>query len=71
VYLFTKNKGTGSFVLDNIEFGGDCKNNRMVHLVNSKIPFGRVGNSGIGRYHGRCSLMHFIIKKCYKNRRMV
>ena len=63
LYLFTKNKGVESFVLENIEFGGGCINNGMVHLVNSKIPFGGVGNSGMGRYHGRYSFDAFSHKK--------
>lgn len=63
LYLFTQNKGIEKFILENIEFGGGCINNGMVHLVNSKMPFGGVGNSGIGRYHGRYSFETFSHKK--------
>lgn len=63
LYLFTKNKEVESFVLENIEFGGGCINNGMIHLVNSKMPFGGVGNSGMGRYHGKYSFDTFSHKK--------
>jgi aldehyde dehydrogenase (NAD+) len=63
LYLFTKNKSIEKFILENIEFGGGCINNGIVHLVNSKMPFGGVGNSGIGRYHGRYSFETFSHKK--------
>jgi len=63
LYLFTKNKDVEKFILENIEFGGGCINNGMIHLVNSKMPFGGVGNSGMGRYHGRNSFDAFSHKK--------
>lgn len=63
LYLFTKSKDIEKFILDNIEFGGGCINNGMIHLINSKMPFGGVGNSGMGRYHGRNSFDAFSHKK--------
>lgn len=63
LYLFTSNKNTEKFIIENIEFGGGCINNGMVHLANSKLPFGGVGNSGMGKYHGEDSFDTFSHKK--------
>lgn len=54
-YIFTKNKTTERFIIENIEFGGGCINNALVHLANPNLPFGGVGNSGMGQYHGKDS----------------
>jgi aldehyde dehydrogenase (NAD+) len=54
-YVFTKSRSFEKLVMRNIEFGGGCVNNTMVHFANHSIPFGGVGNSGIGRYHGKAS----------------
>ncbi len=42
-----------------MQFGGGCINNTLVHLANADLPFGGVGNSGIGTYHGRFSFESF------------
>ncbi|HEY5561567.1 MAG TPA: aldehyde dehydrogenase [Clostridiaceae bacterium] len=63
LYLYTKNKDIENFILENIEFGGGCINNGLVHLANSTLPFGGVGNSGMGSYHGKCSFDVFSHKK--------
>ena len=36
-----------------ISFGGGCINDVVMHLSNENLPFGGVGNSGIGNYHGK------------------
>lgn len=63
LYLYTNNSDVENFVLEKIEFGGGCINNSMIHLANSKIPFGGVGNSGMGQYHGKDSFDTFSHKK--------
>lgn len=63
LYLYTNNKQVEEFIIENIEFGGGCINNGMIHLANSKLPFGGVGNSGMGRYHGIDSFDTFSHKK--------
>ena len=63
LYLYTNNKQIEDFIIENIEFGGGCINNGMLHLANSKLPFGGVGNSGMGRYHGVDSFDTFSHKK--------
>ncbi len=59
LYLFTENANTESYFIENVEFGGGCINNAIIHLVNPDMPFGGVGNSGIGRYHGKYSFDTF------------
>lgn len=59
LYLFTESEANEAYFIDKIEFGGGCINNAMVHLVNSEMPFGGVGFSGMGRYHGRHSFDTF------------
>ncbi len=52
LYLFTKNKNIEKKVLSNISFGGGCINDTIVHLATNHLPFGGVGFSGMGKYHG-------------------
>ncbi len=63
LYLFTENQGAEEFFKENVEFGGGCINNGIIHLVNSEMPFGGVGNSGMGRYHGKYSFETFSHQK--------
>lgn len=53
LYMFTNNKKTASTFIRKIRFGGGCVNNTIIHLGNPELPFGGVGGSGIGQYHGR------------------
>ncbi len=53
LYLFTANKKLMQLYEDNVAFGGGCINNTLMHLGNPKLPFGGVGNSGMGQYHGK------------------
>lgn len=55
LYLFTESRSVERFVHERIEFGGGAVNNALTHLVNPKLPFGGVGSSGMGSYHGRRS----------------
>lgn len=58
-YLFTKNKTNEKWWMKNVSFGGGCINNTLWHLSNPNLPFGGVGGSGIGAYHGRYSFETF------------
>lgn len=58
-YLFTSSKQNENFWLNNVAFGGGCINNTVYHLSNHNLPFGGVGNSGIGSYHGKNSFYTF------------
>ena len=59
LYIFSKNKKTVDDLLQNISFGGACVNDTMTHYANPNLPFGGVGHSGIGDYHGEFSFKTF------------
>jgi aldehyde dehydrogenase (NAD+) len=52
LYIFSKNKNTINKVLNKMQSGGCCINDTIMHTVNSHLPFGGIGNSGMGSYHG-------------------
>ena len=62
-YIFTSNKKTEKYFLDRVRFGGGSVNNTIVHLANPELPFGGVGNSGNGSYHGKAGFMAFSNEK--------
>lgn len=59
LYLFTTNQETEEYFVRNVRFGGGCINNALVHLSNPHLPFGGVGYSGMGQYHGKYSFDTF------------
>lgn len=59
LYLFTRNKRTEQRFMRYVPFGGGCVNDTIVHLATSHMPFGGVGSSGMGGYHGRASFETF------------
>lgn len=59
LYLFTRDKQVQRQVLSTLPFGGGCVNDTIVHLTSPHLPFGGVGNSGMGSYHGRASFDTF------------
>jgi aldehyde dehydrogenase (NAD+) len=59
LYLFTTSKEKEDKVLRDISFGGGCINDTIMHLVTNHMPFGGVGESGMGRYHGKASFDTF------------
>lgn len=59
LYLFTSAKDIKRKVLKNLSFGGGCINDTIMHFVNESTPFGGVGNSGMGHYHGAYSFNTF------------
>lgn len=52
-YIFTKRKSFANYLIEHVSFGGGCINDCIVHLASPYMPFGGVGNSGMGSYHGR------------------
>ena len=58
LYVFA-DEGVGRRVLHLTSSGGACLNDVIMHIANEHLPFGGVGNSGMGRYHGRDSLYSF------------
>jgi aldehyde dehydrogenase (NAD+) len=63
LYYFTSNKKKADTVLSKIDSGGVCINDVLIHFVNDKIPFGGVGKSGMGSYHGKFSFDTFSRKR--------
>ena len=68
LYLFTRNPADERRILDTCSFGGGCINDTIIHLATPHLPFGGVGSSGMGCYHGRQSFETFthtrsIVKK--------
>lgn len=51
-YLFSKDKNEEKQFLNTVSFGGGCINDVIMHVSSDRMPFGGVGNSGIGNYHG-------------------
>ncbi|MDO6434286.1 aldehyde dehydrogenase [Flavitalea sp. BT771] len=52
-YLFTRNAGKQRSWMEQFSFGGGCINNTVWHFANHHLPFGGVGYSGMGAYHGK------------------
>ncbi|EKT4553010.1 aldehyde dehydrogenase [Flavobacterium psychrophilum] len=63
LFIFSENKSFIKEVLNKYSFGGGCVNDTIIHFSNSRLPFGGVGHSGIGAYHGKLSFDTFSHKK--------
>lgn len=63
LYVFSENKRFSEKIIKQYSFGGGCINDTVVHFSNKRLPFGGVGHSGIGAYHGRLSFDTFSHKK--------
>lgn len=59
LYLFTNNKKLQKRILREVSFGGGCINDTIMHIASHNMPFGGVGNSGMGSYHGKYSFDTF------------
>ncbi|OJV53582.1 MAG: aldehyde dehydrogenase [Bacteroidetes bacterium 43-16] len=62
-YLFTKNDEEKSKLLNLVSFGGGCINDTLMHITSDYLPFGGIGNSGIGNYHGEYGFLSFTHQK--------
>ena len=58
-YLFTRNNDKKQKILNEISFGGGCINDTVMHITNSNLPFGGIGNSGVGAYHHESGFIAF------------
>ena len=68
LYVFSENKNLQKQVIRETSFGGGCINHTLIHYTAPSLPFGGIGNSGIGRYHGKAgfdTFSHFksVVKK--------
>jgi aldehyde dehydrogenase (NAD+) len=63
LYFFSSNKQNQERILQETSYGGGCFNDIIMHLGNPELPFGGVGNSGMGGYHGKTSFDTFSHRK--------
>lgn len=63
LYVFSNNSAWAKKIMKTYSFGGGCINDTVIHFSNKRLPFGGVGNSGIGAYHGQLSFTTFSHKK--------
>ena len=68
LYIFSNDNPFAKKIIQNYSFGGGCINDTVVYFSNKRLPFGGVGHSGIGAYHGKFSFSTFthykaIVKK--------
>jgi aldehyde dehydrogenase (NAD+) len=68
LYLFSSDKHLEKRILHEVPFGGGCINDTIGHLANSNLPFGGVGSSGSGNYHGFNSFAAFSYSKGVMNK---
>ncbi|KAH8553761.1 Aldehyde/histidinol dehydrogenase [Umbelopsis sp. PMI_123] len=52
LYIFTKSEATANWIMDRTQSGGCCINDTLMHLQELSLPFGGIGPSGQGNYHG-------------------
>ena len=62
-YIFTQKSIEKEMFLNHISFGGGCINDTLMHITNENLPFGGVGNSGFGSYHGKFGFEAFSHRK--------
>ena len=63
LYFFSNSREDTQRVLSEISFGGGCINDTLLHVASPHLPFGGVGSSGIGSYHGKASFETFSHQK--------
>lgn len=68
LYLFSSDSHFTKKIIQKYSFGGGCINDTVIHFANKRLPFGGIGNSGIGAYHGKLNFDIFshhkaIVKK--------
>ena len=62
-YLFSNDKAEQAAWLGQLSFGGGCINDAIMHITNPNLPFGGVGQSGNGSYHGKAGFDTFSHRK--------
>lgn len=71
-YVFSENEFQRQNIIKKVPFGGGCINDTVIHLANPNLPFGGVGTSGIGSYHGKKSFDTFShFKSVFEQRNLV
>ena len=59
LYCFTEQESVKQQVLQRCHFGGGCFNDTLIHLATAEMPFGGIGESGMGQYHGQAGFDEF------------
>ena len=67
-YVFSEKKSFSETLIHRYAFGGGCINDTLTHVASTYLPFGGVGTSGIGRYHGEASFKTFTYEKAIVKR---
>ena len=62
-YVFTRDEDTAKHIIKSISYGGGCINDVILQVSNHYMPFGGVGSSGMGSYHGKFGFDTFSHKK--------
>ena len=71
-YIFSKNKMFIDNLIENNKFGGCVVNNTLIHYINPNLPFGGIGDSGMGAYRGKFSFDTFShLKPVLRKRSMI
>lgn len=68
LYVFANNIKWAKKIVAKYSFGGGCINDTVIHFSNKRLPFGGVGTSGIGAYHGKLSFDTFSHQKAIVNK---
>lgn len=68
LYVFAEDKKFSEKILQKYRFGGGAVNDVVIHIANKNLPFGGVGTSGYGTYHGKFSFDTFTHKKAISKR---
>ncbi len=68
LYIFSQSKDTQQEVIDRTSSGGVCINDTVMHISVPELPFGGVGTSGMGAYHGKASFETFSHRKSILSR---
>ncbi|GAB6106393.1 aldehyde dehydrogenase [Fusibacter bizertensis] len=63
LYVFSESELVQNYLVDQISFGGGCINDTILHVASPHLPFGGIGNSGMGSYHGEESFKTFSHQK--------
>jgi aldehyde dehydrogenase (NAD+) len=63
LYVFSNDRSVQEQIMKNITFGGGCINDTLMHIASAHLPFGGVGQSGLGSYHGKASFEAFTHQK--------
>ena len=55
LYIFSEDRSVQQKIIDKTSYGGGCINDTISYQISSQMPFGGVGHSGMGRYHGKAT----------------